>query len=643
MDDRQFDRWIQALAERLSRRTLGRLGAGVVAALGLDAFTSTGPDSLAKPRKRRKRRADDRKVSRRADKPSSQISAEKKKKGKKKKKASCRPNCSGKTCGSNGCPGGSCGQCIGGEICSDQSSGGVCECPQSAECGSACCTTDETCLSDTCCPTVRECDGACCKADETCINDICEPTSGQPLIACAPCGECWQCEGDSESGAVSCPASCADECHARTLCNETTDFGPARKLARHARDAGYVQVGEPTAVRFTADGEDAAQAVVLYHIHASERTWRAELIYRVDAEGAASAYLALLESNRLTDLLIVDGEGDVVPIQPAGSSPRQRRRRDGATARSLDEPYTLSPMGCSVCQTLLLGSGALALAGSAVAMAGVNFYVAVSWRTAAATATPAPLVLKEQLAFLHVETYFNILDAAAEDPCAVVGNCCFSGERLCPRFNPIDGSTCVPGGNCCNNGVEGQCPGDGDTCFDFRTSTEHCGGCAGGSLGQNCSDALGVHAEFTTCSGGTCDYGNCKERGAPYDPSDTSQNGCCRMNDKGRPCRRVGQEGSDWMCAGYSVPDDDDICCLDDVCPSDPDPDNPRCGCHGQDWGYASSFYTFPIGEVCGNCAACGGRFGYYDTYTGIRTFCWSDDTGELSCQPTIRQVCPRN
>ena len=141
MDDRRFDRWTLALTERLSRRGLGRWGA-------LAAILPTLGAAPALPEA---------------------AEAKKKKKGGKKKKkkpvpVTCTPDCAGgKTCGSNGCPRGSCGTCDNGFVCSDPA-GGVCECPSGVTCdnGNACCGDNEQCIDNACCLDARLCGAVCC-------------------------------------------------------------------------------------------------------------------------------------------------------------------------------------------------------------------------------------------------------------------------------------------------------------------------------------------------------------------------------------------------------------------------------------------------------------------------------------------------
>jgi hypothetical protein len=103
MDTTPFDRFARALAELAARRAVVRGLFGLsLAALATGAEHGV-TDVDAKKNKKKKRR-----------------------KRKKRKKNKCKPDCTGKTCGANGC-GGTCGSCAGTEACLAGACANICD------------------------------------------------------------------------------------------------------------------------------------------------------------------------------------------------------------------------------------------------------------------------------------------------------------------------------------------------------------------------------------------------------------------------------------------------------------------------------------------------------------------------------------
>jgi hypothetical protein len=117
--------------------------------------------------------------------------------------ATCTPNCTGKTCGDDGC-GGSCGACTGGQTCSPAGTctgGGGCSHPICSTGGaltSSCdpcamqiCAADSFCCSgswDNVCvgEVATVCHQSCGGGGSTCSHPIC--TTGAKLVkSCDPC------------------------------------------------------------------------------------------------------------------------------------------------------------------------------------------------------------------------------------------------------------------------------------------------------------------------------------------------------------------------------------------------------------------------------------------------------------------------
>lgn len=138
-----------------------------------------------------------------------------------------------------------------------------------------------------------------------------------------------------------------------------------------------------------------------------------------------------------------------------------------------------------------------------------------------------------------------------------------------------------------------------------------------------------AHPDYASCTQENCSYSGCTGRGESYDPTDSSRKGCCRRGDREQACHGLGH-----VCAGNHGNGD---CCLADECPSDTL--DRYSGCHGGGWSKQSSFYTTQA--YCGSCATCGGTFGAFDTYLGLRTICFtSDPFTEIPCRPDLRPLC---
>ena len=134
---------------------------------------------------------------------------------------SCTPDCSGRSCGDDGC-GGSCGSCNGLESCVSFS----CQCTHES-CGSTCCESGQVCSGGACCnPNCSGlscgddgCGGSCgsCAADQICSAGSCVCPAGTadcgagcvPLNTAANCGACGQvCGANEVCNNGSCQANC---------------------------------------------------------------------------------------------------------------------------------------------------------------------------------------------------------------------------------------------------------------------------------------------------------------------------------------------------------------------------------------------------------------------------------------------------
>jgi hypothetical protein len=96
----------------------------------------------------------------------------KKKKKKKNKTSPCQPQCSGRTCGADGC-GGSCGGCSGEFVCT----AGTCRCPAGeSTCGAGCCGACQACAdARQICVMEPGSDGAICTGGACCGGACCPP------------------------------------------------------------------------------------------------------------------------------------------------------------------------------------------------------------------------------------------------------------------------------------------------------------------------------------------------------------------------------------------------------------------------------------------------------------------------------------
>jgi hypothetical protein len=164
----------------------------------------------------------------------------------------CTPQCSGKTCGGDGC-GNTCGTCAHGYDCTSQGTcvlriecgNGVCQagencgnCPNDCKCDSgqtcnvnACCRpqcSGKNCGDDACggscgtCSNGYVCQSGLCTQQSSCGNGTCEPLQGENCESCADCkcsvGTCYnkacctpQCSGKT-CGPDGCGGSCGPAC-----------------------------------------------------------------------------------------------------------------------------------------------------------------------------------------------------------------------------------------------------------------------------------------------------------------------------------------------------------------------------------------------------------------------------------------------
>jgi hypothetical protein len=154
VDRNQFDVFTKSLGEATSRRGLvrGLAGGGIAAALA-GRFEAIGVEARQK----------------RAKKP------------KKKVQARCRPNCSERSCGNDGC-GGSCGVCGSNQVCH----GGTCCVPESRgdTCAGRCGTWENNCGQPVTCNA--------CAAGQQCLGN------GSCAIVCTTNNDCTgSCNGCS--------------------------------------------------------------------------------------------------------------------------------------------------------------------------------------------------------------------------------------------------------------------------------------------------------------------------------------------------------------------------------------------------------------------------------------------------------------
>lgn len=140
----------------------------------------------------------------------------------------CASDCSGKSCGPNGC-GGSCGTCADGLVCSSGECASSCTPNCNAkECGSngcngSCgeCSVDEVCDQGTCSPECAPscqgkecgsngCDGSCgnCGAQETCLQGTCESSGNTGPTCTGDENPCEYPSGCSSAWSGYCPEWC---------------------------------------------------------------------------------------------------------------------------------------------------------------------------------------------------------------------------------------------------------------------------------------------------------------------------------------------------------------------------------------------------------------------------------------------------
>lgn len=193
MDDRQFDRWTQALAERLSRRGLERLGAGALVVLSAGA--APGLSRLE--------------------------SAEAKKKRGKKKKRKKRPLSAVQACATDvkGCPDAEFSQCCP-ESLNSQGGAGIC-----CRAGATCCERHCCSPSATCCPSASRPQGCCSDPQfPTCCPDAIS-SDGTTGLCCGPNRQCCE-AGCCPAGATCCPSAslpggCCSDPQFPTCCPES--------------------------------------------------------------------------------------------------------------------------------------------------------------------------------------------------------------------------------------------------------------------------------------------------------------------------------------------------------------------------------------------------------------------------------------
>lgn len=185
MDSRTFDHLTRAVYQLGSRRQLlAGIPRVLVAALPLVVAVDTARGN--RPQRRRQP----------LHKERHDLLPERRKKRKKRRHTvsplpptSCRPNCTDRVCGDDGC-GGSCGTCADGAC-----EAGVCVCPRSMEwCGGACallCASFQARNPQTCaCCTVT--DGGCANSD-TCCSADCHATTCRGRGEGLPCQFGAQC------------------------------------------------------------------------------------------------------------------------------------------------------------------------------------------------------------------------------------------------------------------------------------------------------------------------------------------------------------------------------------------------------------------------------------------------------------------
>lgn len=134
------------------------------------------------------------------------------------KDTACSPQCTGRSCGDDGCSG-TCGECGAGLACSGE---GLCTCTQgNLLCGETCCTTGQACHLGACCTPdcVDKQDGqddgcgACCGG--CCQDGTCEPEKGETCANCfSDCGYCDVCgDGHCVGQFGETEFTCCGDCH----------------------------------------------------------------------------------------------------------------------------------------------------------------------------------------------------------------------------------------------------------------------------------------------------------------------------------------------------------------------------------------------------------------------------------------------
>ena len=165
MDAHRFDAFTRALTERYPRRGLSRL---VVPLLTLGPLARLGAEEAASKKRRKKRK-------------------------KKHRKSTCKPQCTDRTCGSDGC-GGSCGTCRTDEVCSN------------GKCASSCPTGQKRCAG-LCIPADQCCTNADCTGGTICQQGICGCPSDKPKLCNGVCQQCCtagDCRPDNTNDGQAC-------------------------------------------------------------------------------------------------------------------------------------------------------------------------------------------------------------------------------------------------------------------------------------------------------------------------------------------------------------------------------------------------------------------------------------------------------
>ena len=198
MDHRSFDALARSLISSQHRRTLLTVALGAIVP-GLTSWQGTPPAEAGRKHKKGKKR--------------------------KRKASGCKPSCSYKVCGDDGC-GGTCGSCGTDQTCMS----GSCQanCPSGQRLCAGTCIPSNLCCADSDCTRNRQCrEGVCectpkrpqCAGVEGC----CAPASGiEPRqFVCGSVGEVPTCFCEYRAIDV-CPNCTNPNFYIRPACNETS-------------------------------------------------------------------------------------------------------------------------------------------------------------------------------------------------------------------------------------------------------------------------------------------------------------------------------------------------------------------------------------------------------------------------------------